>query len=351
LGIVYFSTAVNNAGSSKPKRKKAKRALPKVAIPEPSAEAVELVQVSEKLPVVANSTAEVQAIPEATATAAIVQVEGEVKAAETVSISNETATVAFKPMTKEELEAAAPTLPVEQKAKRTKVAILGFTDSWKLAPFQDPEYEIWGLNELYQFIPRWDRWFELHSRRVYENDRNRVSDHIQKLKAMTCPVYMHQKWDDIPASVPYPLQEVAQCIPNPSPGAKPYLTNTISYMIALAIIEGFTDIGVFGVDMAHSTEYGQQRPSCEFYVGIAMGRGIRVYIPPEADLLKTPFLYGYEEEAANAFDVKLKARKAEIEQKIAGLDNQITQLVEARAQYRGAHQDTDYMLSNWKSQH
>jgi hypothetical protein len=49
-----------------------------------------------------------------------------------------------------------------QPREGKKVALVGFADSWKLAPFDDPTVDVWGLNELYKYVPRWDRWFELH---------------------------------------------------------------------------------------------------------------------------------------------------------------------------------------------
>lgn len=242
-------------------------------------------------------------------------------------------------MDQADLIVAAPTAVVEQP-KRKKVAVLGFTQSYRLAPFNDPEWEIWGLNELYMFIPRWDRWFEIHRREIYEADKKRVSDHVERLKAMTCPIYMQQHWEDIPGSVVYPLEDMIARFGN-------YFTNTISYMVALAIMEGFEEIGVYGVDMAHDTEYGTQRPSCEYIIGWAMGAGIKVTIPYESDLLKANFLYGYQEAEEQAFHKKLAARERELNQKQAEIDQQIAQLTEARAQYRGAIQDCQHVRKIW----
>lgn len=148
----------------------------------------------------------------------------------------------------------------EEQPKRRKVAILGFTDSWKLAPFNDPSFEIWGLNELYLFISqiqggRYDRWFELHMQDGLLSDKKRSNAppdaHIENLKKLTCPIYMQQHWDDIPNSVTYPMAQICEAFPNPAPGWKPYLTNSISYMLALAIMESFEEIHVYGVDMSH----------------------------------------------------------------------------------------------------
>lgn len=240
---------------------------------------------------------------------------------------------------------------MEVPTRRTRVAILGFVQHYKMAPFNDPSFEIWGLNELYQFIPRYDRWFEIHPRGLYETDLNRTSEHIKKLREMKCPVYMHQHWDDIPASVPYPLEVVCQAFPNPCPEARPYLSNSITYMILLAILEQFQEIHLYGVDMSHTSEYASQRPSCEWAVGVAQGRGIKVHIPSESDLLKCNFLYGYEMDKALAFDRKLAARETELAENITKMDNEIARLSEMRAQHRGAHQDTQHIRTNWKSLH
>jgi hypothetical protein len=57
---------------------------------------------------------------------------------------------------------------------------------------------------------------------------------------------------------------------------------------------------------SHNTEYHYQRPSCEFALGIAFGLGIKIYIPPQADLLKTVHLYGFEERLNDEWHEKLK---------------------------------------------
>lgn len=272
---------------------------------------------------------------------------GAIESPVTTEPARSTEAPVFTPMTQEQFAAKVAAMAPAPSERRTKVAILGFVKHFQQAPFNDPSFEIWGLNELYQFIPRWDRWFEIHQRSLYENDRNRVSDHINKLKAMTCPVYMMQHWDDIPASVPYPLADVMQRWPNPCPAARPYLTNTITYELLLALLEGFQEIHLYGVDMSHSTEYGEQRPSCEYAIGIAQGMGVKVYLPTESELLKANFLYGYEVDAEQVFTVRLKDKRTDIANTINGLDNQFLQLIEARAQNRGAHQLIEHLIKNW----
>ena len=136
---------------------------------------------------------------------------------------------------------------LEPRAKR-KVAILGFAPTWKDAPFDNADWEIWGLNELYLKLPRWDRWFEMHTPSLIEHDELRVKDHWAKLATLGCPVFMQDHYADIPLSVPYPIQQIVSEFGD-------YFTNSISYMLALAIAEGYEEIGIFGVNMGHDTEY------------------------------------------------------------------------------------------------
>src|SRR3989337_3939853 len=59
-----------------------------------------------------------------------------------------------------------PTGRVTDPWKRVtdKVAIVAFSKTTRhFAPFDDPTWEIWGLNEEYRFqwMRRWDRWFQI----------------------------------------------------------------------------------------------------------------------------------------------------------------------------------------------
>ncbi len=202
--------------------------------------------------------------------------------------------------------------------KVRKVAIVGYTTTKDMAPYDDKEFEIWGLNDLYKHIKKYDRWFQIHTPetvdRTYEqNPQTRVpwGTHKADLAKMGIPVYMQDVEPDIPNSIKYPLDEIIEHF------GSDYFTNSISYMIALAVMEGFEEIHVYGVDMAttQDSEYAHQRPSCEFWLGIAMGRGIKVYIPDEADLLKTRFMYGYEDEKKHAFEKKVNKMLEDIKAK------------------------------------
>jgi hypothetical protein len=99
-----------------------------------------------------------------------------------------------------------------------------------------------------------------------------------------------------------------------------YFNNSISWMIADVCRDGgVKNLHLYGVDMAHHTEYSGQRPSCEYMVGVARGLGINVYVPPQSDLLKTRYLYGIED--PGDFEHKLKARHEELKMRAGKCDN------------------------------
>ena len=242
--------------------------------------------------------------------------------------------------------------------RKKNICIVGFApSSAMLAPYHllgDEDWEFWGINELYLMVPhasKFDKWFQLHMR-ADNIDRNpRDPKHKDWLKTCKMPVIIQYAHEEIPTSIAYPLKEVQKyfgqnIIKNidtlDSKEDFNYYTNTISYMIALAIMQKPNLIAVYGVDMAQEQEFGHQRPSCEFFLGYCAGAGIKLYIPPESDLLKTSFLYGFEDEP----DWKKKAR-AFIDEKEAMLNqvtSQIDQLVPNMHYQRGCRDAAKYFL-------
>ncbi len=203
-------------------------------------------------------------------------------------------------------------------SKELKAAIVGTAPSSRdLAPFTDESWEIWGVSNIYGIIPKWDRWFELHDLESRKNT-DEFPGHYDWLKKQTKPVYMQEAHEEIPGSVEYPKQAILDEFGG-------YFTNSVSYMLALAIHEGATEIGIYGVDMAvhdvggHS-EYAHQRPSCEYFIGLAVGRGIKVDIPQESDLLKAAKLYAFE--TAGQLAVKARVRVKELRGRIEAANKQ-----------------------------
>ena len=171
---------------------------------------------------------------------------------------------------------------------RKKVALVGFAMSSTLeAPFEDPEFEIFAMNQLYRHIPRADRWFDIH-----ENWNEHVvagTDHAKWLQEFPGPIYMAARVPGIPTSVPVPIDELIAI------GAD-YFTSSIAYMIAIALRDGFTTIHLYGIDLVVNEEWGYQKPCAEYWLGLAQGKGVDIGVHRNSALLKGAYRYGLERE-------------------------------------------------------
>lgn len=240
--------------------------------------------------------------------------------------------------------------------KKNKVCIVGCADSKNTAPFHEHEtMEFWGVNNLWLHLADkpWTRWFEPHTiefdgtnfirRGSYEFRGQSVNEYMAGLAKLPCPVYMQRTWPQVPNSALYPIKEVTQKLGR-------YFTNTISYMIAVAILERFDEMHIYGVDMAQveGGEYARQRPSCEYFIGMAVGMGIKVVIPDEADILKTRHLYGFEEEKESEFQKKLKNVRKSMEKRMNQAMFTEHQATRQKEQYIGAIAAVKEIASIWK---
>lgn len=205
------------------------------------------------------------------------------------------------------------------------VHIVGFAPSTRnMAGYDKEDVDIWVLNEWYTCLPKAKnitRWFELHQREtVLESTRS--SNYIDMLKESNIPIYMVKKYDDIIQSIAYPLDEISMKLNTT------YFTNSISYMVAMAIVEGYEEIHLYGVDMAQDEEYSKERPSVEYFIGYAVARGIKVYIPAESDICKVPYLYGFEEASAHSICTTIDPKKKDLVSRINNNDVTIDEMLE-----------------------
>lgn len=236
-----------------------------------------------------------------------------------------------------------------------KIAIVGTApSSMELAPYDDESWEIWGTSRSYDQLPRWDAWYEFHRWPTIGkgwscSEEERVAQREDHIAWLTSdhggrPVYVQEQYADRgPDLAAYPLEEMCEAFPSE------YFTNSVSMMLAHAICEveeaGGGRIGVWGVDMALAdSEYSKQRPSCEYFIGVARGKGIPVIVPDEADLLKTARIYGYED--SGPFRMKLLARQRELQQRRSQVRQEKRQVVQNRQAIAGALQIIDQMSGN-----
>ncbi len=178
--------------------------------------------------------------------------------------------------------------------KKEKVCLLGTASTLAITPWNDKSYDIWACSPVITYDiskdKRFDLLFELHDENYY--GRKEVIDRLNEYKDGS--ILMKKKVKAIPASAVYPLEELQNYFKEFN--GKRYHTNTISMMICLAIYEGYKEIKLLGVHMSSAEEYGSQRQACEYWIGIAEGKGIKVFIPSESEVCHCAYLYGYETE-------------------------------------------------------
>lgn len=199
-----------------------------------------------------------------------------------------------------------------------KVAIIGGAKSRTQAPYHDPSWDIWAFSSLRLHTPRITRWFEMHALgdlkgqlRRETRYRRSFSSYMRFLSHLDRPVYMQRTHKAIPKSVKYPiraaLRNFGKCF-----------TSTASYLIALAIMEGYGTIGVWGVHLVARRVYTRQRPEIEYLLGVAKRRGIKVYLPAGCPLriptkpvfVPTDILYGYDWQSPKAWWRKKRTERA-----------------------------------------
>jgi hypothetical protein len=183
-----------------------------------------------------------------------------------------------------------------------KVALIGTSPmSFDDAPWDDDTWEKWCLNDLH-IVPRlkhWDRWFQVHPLDnldfgdevihldVHNEVRSNPEIHMKFLTEQTDkPVYvMPGDEDKIPTGVAIEKDEIIE------EWGKAFLTSAVAWMFATAIRMEAEEIGLWGIDMALDTEYGEQRMGLRFFKWVAEKRGIKVIVPQESDMFLDPVPY------------------------------------------------------------
>lgn len=231
-----------------------------------------------------------------------------------------------------------------------KLALVGSApSSVGLAPYDEPSWTIWGCSPgAHSSLRRVDAFFELH--RFDPGDPAWYPEYLTWMRALECPLYMIEPSDAFPNAVAYPKDAILGRF------GRNFFTSSLAWMLALAITEVENtpepEIGLWGVDMAASEEYGHQKPGCLYFIEKARELGIKVTIPPQSDLGNPLPLYGLGE--AHPMRIKLMARRAELEMKMNDAANRADQANRAFEQamreklyFAGAAEDCQYMLNTW----
>ena len=185
--------------------------------------------------------------------------------------------------------------------KNKSIAIVGLGNSFNeyiLAKIRSEKFdEVWAINSMSAVIYH-DRCFMLDPPSRFLDTPNagkQTNAMADRLKAkLNIPIFSCTLDKRCPDVVEYPLQNVLQKT------KYAYLNNTVAYALAYAIAEEVSDLHLFGIDFTHKAinfaEAG--RACCEFWLAIAVSKGIKLHIANSSSLLDTNVsedqkLYGY----------------------------------------------------------
>lgn len=222
-------------------------------------------------------------------------------------------------------------------ARRTRrVAILGFGRTVADAPVRDASWELWAMNGFHRAaapdfgidVPesRYSLWLDMHTldyTRAY-GVRAKIGDAQERWlqQPHPFPVLSIEARSEWPSVEPYPIDYVVKRT------GRDYFTSTIAYALALALtMDDVAEVGLWGVDLAHDTEYADQRPCAEYWIGRCEAAGIKVTIHEKSALLRQRARYGYDTENPLAKELR------------AGLERQAAGLAEAIAQHQAGIDD------------
>jgi hypothetical protein len=228
-----------------------------------------------------------------------------------------------------------------------RCAIVGTAETWIQTPWDDPTLEIWLLNDCYNSgaIPRCDRYFDLHpfdqmyfrppdggkfvdAREVPPGKPYiRPHGHLERLQkfAETIPVYVQRVPDGWPPNAQrFPIEPVMEFM-KARPDQTSYIASSPVMEIAMAALEGYAEIQIFGIHLATEHEYREQRPNFEWLLGRLVERGVRIVLPEACPILKHSHIYGYEP--------KPKPKAYDAQKQLQGLMQQKQELIQQLVQW------------------
>lgn len=174
-----------------------------------------------------------------------------------------------------------------------KLAIVGTgAETRDLAPFGDESFDIWVFNEApnADWCRRFDASFQIHEADIYFGHNTKDPNYADWLRAAHGkPVYMQDADPLVPDSVRFPLEDAQKL-----GGFDRYLGATVCDAVALALLQGYERIEIWGIEMSFS-EYQYQAECFRFWVGLAIGKlgAGNVVLHSGKHLFEMP-LYGYE---------------------------------------------------------
>ncbi len=170
------------------------------------------------------------------------------------------------------------------------IALLGRSPHTREEHRTSTAQQLWGSAMSYRDTEkRFDRIYEIHPLWML-SDPNYNARHWQALQdgLPADNVVMLEPGDDIPSATQYPYAAALALCGKVKRGKRPnkFITSTLDYMLAAAIMEKPDRIELYGFDLLHEEEWSEQQPGASFWSGLAAGIGIEIQIPETCGLMR-----------------------------------------------------------------
>lgn len=211
-------------------------------------------------------------------------------------------------------------MPFPIHKNKKKVAICGTGSGWELLPIQS-DHTVYCLNDFVNFDKFRVQPDVLFIMDILDEKPQVISGGthlgqvVKQINDLNCLFIAPFKYAEIPNSRAFPIKEVVARF------GIPYFTNTIAYMVAFALLQGAEEIEFFGVNQAGAHEYAEEKGGVEYWIGVAIGSGVKVTINGKnSQLLRfkgrygNEILYGYLQDYASIIRAEKKFGEAVIRQ-------------------------------------
>jgi len=165
---------------------------------------------------------------------------------------------------------------------KDELTICAMGNTRKFCPF---DTETWAVNmgyyQIFQIYGHFEKTFLTHTQVHDVHGRGAFNwGDFNKLAEAGIEVYNTHKVKGLNSTL-YPFKRISKKFNTE------YFSNTISYMIALAIDMGYKKINFYGCDMMTTSEYAWEKGGLEYWLGRCHGMGIETFVAEGSSLLKT----------------------------------------------------------------
>jgi len=151
-----------------------------------------------------------------------------------------------------------------------RVAIVASGPSGVDAPFHSPRWEVWATGwRTCDLIERCDRFYEVHSADTF-SDKPRYMEFLNA-------VHVYSLFPDVGTLIQADRIEAAF--------GTEFLTNSVAWMMADALLENVDVLGLWGVEMDYESEYWLERYGVKHFMRLAEERGVELVVPEGCPLL------------------------------------------------------------------